>query len=351
MSTCKVFIVGPEENGEEQPGYLHIRNAIDKVFKEHLSEEKGGFERLELYDPRNNPGGDNFNDWIFGQIDTSDLLVADITNFNPNVIYEVALAHALGVPCQYVRFGQRQDQELPLEGEVNTSSEIAHYFRYSLLSEASTTDEAVMTKGEFSERLLNFFRQGISPGDNLLTQYYGGVPLIDAEFTRGLAQTYCRNFLFPLLRLERDEDNPADHLKIIVPDTFAAIDSKARDTLKGSLQAWKYVSLGTNILRRPFEVLYESQTRTVYDLPSIVFTISDCPRFKKIEDSALFTELDKDRLTDAMVRKFVDEVRRQLRSRASELETLASSVSFHWLSELAGDWIEDVRLLNRDPLN
>ncbi|OAN78203.1 hypothetical protein A8B82_10695 [Sulfitobacter sp. EhC04] len=350
MKVCKIFVVGPEENGTEKPGYLHVKEAIYKIFNEFVDKGKSKFDALEVYDPRNNPGGDNFNNWIFAQIDTCNLLVADITSFNPNVVYEVALAHSLGVPCQYVRFGKQEDGEFYLEGEEANPDSIAHYFNNALLSPASTVDQAILGKGQFAERLELFFKEGRSPAQNLMTTFYGGVPLVDAEFTRGLAQTYCRNFLLPMLRVEITEEMPARRLKIVMPDTFARPDSVAREKLIQALDGGGYGELGKNMLGRKFNVIYEPSTGTVYDLPSIAFTIADCRRFKGVNNREIYSELDKDRHTDVMCRKFVSEVRIQLEENNNNLETLAGDVSFVWLSQIVGDWAKDGRLINHDPL-
>lgn len=350
MPTCKIFVVGPEDNGTDKPGYLHIKEAIYSVFSGRKTSETLIFDKLEVYDPRNNPGGDNFNNWIFAQIDTCDLLVADITGFNPNVVYEVALAHSLGVPCHYVRFGAMKEGQFHLEGESDNPDKIAHYFANALLSEANSEEPDVLALGQFADRLNAFFDKGHSPSQNLLTSFYGGVPLVDAEFTRGLAQTYCRNFLLPFLRVAVSDTLPAKRMKIVMPDTFALPDSTAREKLFDFLDNAEYGEHGANILKRPFEVIYEASTSTVYDLPSIAFTIADCKRFKGVDRKEIFSALDKDRLTDAMSRKFVEEVRAQLYENRSYLETLAADVSFVWLSSIVGDWAKDGRLMNSDPL-
>ena len=350
MALCKIFVVGPENNGTERPGYLHIKDAVYEIFSSRNTKEKSVFESIEVYDPRNNPGGDNFNNWIFAQIDTCSLLIADITGFNPNVVYEVALAHSLGIPCHYVRFGTLAEGQFFLEGEADNPAKIAHYFNNALLSQGRTDEPEILKEGEFADRLNQFFDTGSSPAQNLLTTYYGGVPLVDAEFTRGLAQTYCRNFLLPMLRIEIGVGMPAEKLKIVMPDTFALPDSIAREKLLAALVEGGYGELGRNMLGRKFNVIYEASTRTVYDLPSIAFTIADCRRFKRVDDREIFSEIDKDRHTDAMSRKFVDEVKFQLRENRANLETLAGDVSFVWLSEIVGDWATDGRLMNHESL-
>jgi nucleoside 2-deoxyribosyltransferase len=72
---------------------------------------------------------------IFRGIEAADLIVADLTGSNPNVFYELGVAHALGIPTILLT---QNLEELPFDLRAYTANEYSTHF-----SEASTIRETL----------------------------------------------------------------------------------------------------------------------------------------------------------------------------------------------------------------
>ena len=118
--------------------------------------------------------------FVMQKIDTVDLLVADLTNNNANVYYELAVRQALGLP--YV---------LISEGNLKFDICTLRCFMYRL-------DE--LNSSETRKRLevtLKALHTAISDGDDIdnpITNFYG-TPLAEVSPASGLGLGYYRNFV------------------------------------------------------------------------------------------------------------------------------------------------------------
>ncbi len=94
--TC--FIIGPMGDGAAGQN-ARLRKLAREVIKP-LLDEFGSDDNIQykVMTPWDLGGNHIMNDVIY-QIDRADIIVADLTNFNPNVFYELGIAHALGRPC------------------------------------------------------------------------------------------------------------------------------------------------------------------------------------------------------------------------------------------------------------
>lgn len=341
MERAKIFIVGPhlEERYE----------ALRSFVKNHCSTAWPDVE-IEVVAPTDNPQTDNFNDWIFGQIDTCDLLIADLSGFNPNVVYEVAFAHTLGTPCVYVLFSDADSSKKQIE-------DIKHYFKLSLMADAgdqanlNEVTEAGLKEG--AERYLaahidRFLSGEEVLGQSILSDYYGAFPA-DAEFMRGLAEGYYRNFLKPLLSIEEYDTK----LKIIIPDTFETTDAHIKRVAKENLEGgFEPFPNSENSLGRPFRVaLHKSDSGDFYyDIPSTVLTITRSSKYQKISEANYFTAAVRDALTDKLARKFVAHLWYLIKQDRDSIKMPLSNLEVYWLSEMVENWHPDPSLLNTTPL-
>lgn len=336
MSICKIFVIGPHDAAL----YHQLRSIVAEEFEHAIGGDRAPFSSVEIKTPDENPTSDQFQDWILGQIDTASFVIADVTGFNANVMYEIAFAHAIGTPVVYFSL-------LPLDQSA-IPPRILHYLQFSLINIVPDEDFRRLEGGQLSARLASIFRDGLMPSENLLSSYYGGVPPIDAEFTRGLAHTYYRNFLGPLLTYKGDVSHLPRRFCLIIPDTLEVsmgdIGQIFAERIGGSITDEEIAS---NALDRKLKLKCSKQGDFVYDIPSALFTLKDSRRYRNIANSKNFTEADRDRVTDAMMLKFVDEILRMRDENEALLGPLDRGFEPCWMSELTKEWADPTLMSNR----
>jgi hypothetical protein len=113
-------------------------------------------------------------------IDTADLLVADLTDDNPNVYYELSARHSLGLPYALI---SQHDIRFDIAG-----------LRYVKYSPDALADQAM--RKELKKYLKAQHQVVLSRGDvdNPITNFYG-VPLAEVSPASGLGLGYYRNFV------------------------------------------------------------------------------------------------------------------------------------------------------------
>ncbi len=344
MRPLKIFVVGPHNKNR----YDAIRNYVMAFAARQVPQVE-----VAVVTPTDNPAADRFNDWIFGQIDTCDLLIADLTGFNANVVYEVAFAHTLGTPCLYLQFGQSA-------AETRKTEDIKHYFKFSLMNQ---TDEDGLYAyldpssleggrvGVLDDHLTRFFSGNALSGETILSDYYGSFPA-DAEFMRGLADGYFRNFLGFILEAKPPDEHKNMKLRVVIPDTFEVSD--------GEISRIKEMNIGTNYtifpnaensMGRKFGVTRSDQHKDdfFFDIPTTILTVTSCSKYQKIQDTKYFSELDRDALTDKLARKFVESIWQRIRDNRRSIKFPTSQLEFIWLSDLVPDWHPTEALLNDVP--
>jgi len=343
IRTLKLFVIGPHNESR----YKLIRSYIERVVKARDDAQEID---VSVVTPEQNPQTDRFNDWIFGQIDTCDLLVADLTDFNPNVIYEVAFAHSIGVPCAYLRIGKERE-----DGQVQ--NDIKHYFRFTLLPSVTEQELRKGRNEHFDGQLDALFKP--ATGETILSDYYRGVSPVDAEFVRGLAEGYYRNFLQKVLKEKPPKSQPNIDIKILIPDTFERPDEQIITETKKTLgKAFpdSIKSTGSNIPKNSFYrilmMAYAAKASTpfVYDIPTTLLTITKSSKYKKVKEATYFKTEDRDRLTDRMARKFSENLRRLIFENSSETKWPLKQLHIDWLSKEIGSWDENSELMNTVPL-
>lgn len=349
VRTLKLFVVGPHDIER----YTLIRDYIDRLAAS--SSEKDTLD-LSIVTPAQNPRSDRFNDWIFGQIDTCDLLVADLTDFNPNVVYEIAFAHSLGIPCAYLRF----------EANGKTSDDdIRHYFKFSLIPVVTEEQLRAGRNSDLDRQLEGLFSGRPESGETILSDYYSGVSPVDAEFVRGLAEGYWRNFLKNVLRYDPDQESvetqsgprvqKGDHrkhsIRILIPDTFERPDADVKRAAERKFGK-SSVSLSSNTMARaqPISNAENSETPFFFDIPTTLLTITQSSKYTKVDRADYFDTYDRDRLTDRMARRFAASLWQFIRDNRDTVVWPLDRFEIIWLSEAVGPWTTDTALMNTDPI-
>ena len=94
------FIIGPMEDGDGGPRdrLTRLKDHIIRPILDEITGTDGPYAVRTPFD-LDRQGGTIIMRDIIHAIDRADLVVADLTDSNPNVFYELGITHALGRPC------------------------------------------------------------------------------------------------------------------------------------------------------------------------------------------------------------------------------------------------------------
>jgi hypothetical protein len=129
---------------------------------------------------------------VIYNIDRADIVVADLTNGNPNVFYELGITHALGRPCVAVlQEGQ------PIQFDINAY----RVFRINL-PEGYGSDEDAYTRGRDvlapALHAAHLATDDWSKLENPVIDYYHA-PMTYVSPAPALAEGYFTNFVYPVV--------------------------------------------------------------------------------------------------------------------------------------------------------
>lgn len=234
------------------------RNVLDRLRVKHGD----AFATHDLAKPADSPGGIPRD--VFSRIIHSDFAIADISTQSPNVFYELAMLHANGVPVILLgkpAFYLNQDNCI----------EVADF--------RGDTLEAALAGGSFED--------GGDPGQleqlmvapreqrfmNPITEYFGGVDLINVAASTGVATGNFYNFTRYVLKeggVFFDEPDLID-LVLIRPARIRDVDRSI-----GLLQR----KFGLPKLDHAGRPLLRSDGAPITDLPELVVDDKEHPRKK-----------------------------------------------------------------------
>jgi hypothetical protein len=236
-------------------------------------------------------------------LEQADILIADITGSNPNVLYELGVYHAFGKPCIIVK------EEVRGAGAVATPFDIQEY-RYQVidlkdLAGTRKKMKALLTKVVENLDTTDFF-------SNPVTDFYHA-PIAEIPTAIGLFKNYKKNFIDMLIprifdkdletgeytakiqeevvengvarnRTWTKEERAALKMQILVPaelymSTYSYISGKKNE----GILPFKTASMATK--GRPFTfnfITNEKGERTIVDIPTILSTLNEsiCQRRK-----------------------------------------------------------------------
>ena len=186
----RCFLIGPmgRQYGQgENARLIRIARDIVTPLLKDLEEEY----RWEVGTPSDQAGSRLVMNDVISAIDRADLVIGDLIDANPNVLYETAIAHALGKPT------------LGLRGEA-----IPFDIRGYRLVEISPDNPARARDilRPHLTRIVSEIEDHVIP-ENPITIFYRE-PLTRISPAAGLAQGYFHNFVKPAV----------DRLRILTPD-------------------------------------------------------------------------------------------------------------------------------------
>jgi hypothetical protein len=194
--TLDVLILGPMGAGvaASEQNCVRLKAAVESLlghaeFTERL--RACGYQRFNVTAPEHLQGNRIANE-VFRELDKADLVVLDLSSRpgttapSPNVMYELALVHALGLP--FMLISSTMDP---------APFYVAHdRVRHAAYDKLEAT--AAELHGPFAAYLDPKNRQNFA--DNAVSGYYDGAAIIDISAAAGLAAGYYDNFVHRVLR-------------------------------------------------------------------------------------------------------------------------------------------------------
>ncbi|MCU0476397.1 MAG: nucleoside 2-deoxyribosyltransferase [Anaerolineae bacterium] len=208
------FIIGPmrDDHLGDQARLRKLKRSVIQPLFEEIQRSDGTQYTVET--PFDQTGGNIIND-VINAIDRADIVIADLTDNNPNVFYELGITHALGRPCiTVVEERQKVDDNGRIRREELPFDIRAYRAQYVNLEE-DDFDEA-------KARLRPFISRAHRESDwrrleNPVIDFYKA-PLTFISPAFALAQNYYYNFVKPVVET-LTKRNGADYLFNIVTGT------------------------------------------------------------------------------------------------------------------------------------
>ncbi len=135
---------------------------------------------------------------VIRSADRAEIVVADTTGNNPNVLYEIAVLDAMGQPCVPVKLvdpGEDVDDDKEEELKKNEPPKMAFdraQYRFFKLTKGDTANARKKLKSVL-DKALESRENGDTP-ENPLTDFFG-FPLSSLSSAHGLARGYYNNYI------------------------------------------------------------------------------------------------------------------------------------------------------------
>lgn len=301
------FVIGPM--GEGRIGRLH-RLAHDVVGP--LVEPYG----FDVETPDHSDVG-RIMDQVLLSLDQADLLIADLTGNNPNVLYELAIYHTAGRPYVTVRDTTTE------ENTEETPFDIRAY-RYIDID----LEDVEGARDTLNPTIQALFE---TPDDrnwysNPITDFYQA-PVTHLRYASALAENYLRNFLRKVIDAVFEESGdivvngvpiPSGHstcIEVILPEDFNH--ARHRYVEQRLLRPGHLVGASVTGRSRPFSLYArpgDSSTCRLVDIPTILATIRDSveQRMGPKARQGRVSRKERARLEQAEGRRFREELSAEL---------------------------------------
>jgi len=196
----RIFIIGPMTKGmvdeDEIAISQHIPNiakALRDAYQRLVERDAAVFPDIQVIEPPDTPGGDIPHE-VFSHIMHCDFAVADISTSSPNVMYELAMLHANGVPVILLA---RNSQDIFYFNQ-NNCLEVQDF--------NSATLEVALLGGSLNETAqAGHFEQLLTSNHlkthwNPITKHFNGVHMVNVAAATGVATGNFYNFTRWVLR-------------------------------------------------------------------------------------------------------------------------------------------------------
>ena len=297
-----VMVLGPmgADTALDAQHCVRIKAALDDLLEQpefKIRWQTCGYGSFSVTAPEHLQGNRIANE-VFRVLDKADIVVLDLSARagtvapSPNVMYELALVHALGLP--YVLMSSTQHPS-------------PFYVSHDRVRQVDYADHAAIIatlQGPFAAYLDPKNRENFA--DNVVSSYYDNAALIDISAAAGLAAGYYDNFVHRVLRdgngvLARSEGR-FTKLLTVLPEDLEITAQQQMEKLQKEVEKLGYLLESTELK------LAESDIRgmavkhvgpLLIDVPSTVYALRRSPRLLKHLQSPR-GEYDEKGGTDAM---------------------------------------------------
>jgi hypothetical protein len=274
----------------------------------------GDGDRVTLIQPHDLFGPHSIHTNVFDAIDDADLVIADLTGLRPAVVYELALAHALGIWTLLLGSESDGQQMFYLKG-----------YRHAVV----TFGDADIRSAEFTTAFATWLVQRNKRFDsgNPFTDFYGA-PIPDVSAASGLANGYYENFLSRVLAAGAEvvdrSDGPAERrgpvagvlvvrppglhdLDDIVDSTGDILERAFGDRFRRGKRGSVFVDTNGHG-DRTCEFVVDDW---LIDVPRTVLSLERSPRLKRTAGRVERTEAH-DHLSENLIERFLEVARSAL---------------------------------------
>lgn len=180
--TC--FFIGPMSTDEDMARLQRVANELLLPILKPL-----GYRVVFPHDPS---GSADIFDFIMKQLDTADLLVADLSHDNPNVYYELSIRHSLGLPYALISQKPPRFDIAQLRCQTYKPDDLGNAETIALLKAyLRARHEDILGRKDVL---------------NPITEFYGA-PLAEVSPASGLSLGYYRNFIqYSMTDIRRDAE-------------------------------------------------------------------------------------------------------------------------------------------------
>ncbi|WP_299082949.1 STING domain-containing protein [uncultured Ruegeria sp.] len=264
---------------------------------------------------------------VLNGIESSDVVVVDVSDESASVIYELGAVNALGIPYILVTSGDTLPFYLLQQRAI---------LNFNFKDDFDKEDAAHL---ELRNRLLANYNSpdGIEFSESSFSQYFSGLPIVNISGPASIALGYFMNcvtrfsdpstgFLSKRVKIARDRADGETEINktrlkayvVIVPDIIAHRDFKnARMDLEDELEKVGLNLMSASILELDTEaaaqklgfgaLIVQEFPSIVVDIPRTVYALANVPRVKIAKDNELKFKVPsgRRRLLRRLIREFV----------------------------------------------
>ncbi len=207
----RIFIIGPMNESPDASGLPYevhtenIKKAAEIVIAELDASYPGKIPFCEVIAPPDSPG--DIVRAVFPHIFHCDMAIADISSGSPNVYYELAILHGLGVPVILLTEGRRQDFYMVQNNVINLASFEIDAIAAGLRGRSGN--------GHLGQ-LLRATPQQTKMRSNPISEFLNKIPLVHYSAVSGIATGQYHNFLRWVLERGFFKENPQFKKLILV---------------------------------------------------------------------------------------------------------------------------------------
>lgn len=230
-------------------------------------------------------GGDNIMQDVIHAIDRADIVIADLTDNNPNVFYELGITHALGRPCITVM----EERQVKVEFDIQAYRVRKINLEENRYSEARDTLRGPLERAHqdvdwsrFENPVIDFFRAPItyiSPAFSLAQGYYYNFvePVVEAMMLH-IGTRYIQQISIEKPSTVQEEENdilPDDirkrlRLYVVVPDKIYHAKHVFVDKFRDQLPRAVIEGKG-----RSYTCFYRAEDHALIDIPTTIRQMED----------------------------------------------------------------------------